>query len=323
VGLTSLYGKKIASIDIGSHTARMLIAEYVDSPEIFKPLARSRVYTHLAEGFKGGGGGDIREEAIERTIRALRVFVRSAKKYGVDEFYAVSTGVTRRAGNSKYFIDSVKAKSGLEIEIISGEKEALLTRRGVIYGSGEVESGSHVIFDLGGATTEFIWGQEQDLKINSLSIGALVLTQEYFDLDIPGEDKVLSLSNKLDAILDQGLSRKTANPVNVRLTGSGGTATTLAAIINGFGVREITPERINRLVIERDQIQRLFNRMCSMPIGKRKRVKGMEQGRAAVILAGALSILRIMNFFKCTEMTVSYSDILEGILISNIWGERQ
>jgi exopolyphosphatase / guanosine-5'-triphosphate,3'-diphosphate pyrophosphatase len=316
-------GKKIASIDIGSHTTRMLIAEFSDSPKVFKALARRRVYTNLAEGFKGGEKGDISEEAIARTTYALRAFAGLAKKYGVDEFYAVSTGVARRAVNSKYFIDSAKKKSGIDVEIISGEREGLLTRRGVAYGSGAVESGSHVIFDLGGATTEFIWGRENALKIKSLPIGALILTQGYFDSDPPGEDKVLALSNSIDTILDQGLSVEASGLHNVLLTGSGGTATTLAAIINRFGVREIVPEKINGLVVERDQIQNLFNRMSSMPLSRRRRIKGMEQGRAGVILAGALSILRIMNFFNIKEMKVSYSDILEGILISYILGERQ
>jgi len=311
-------GKKIASIDIGSHTARMLISEFVDSPQLFRPVARRSAYTSLGEGFKGNEEGDISNEAIARTVNVLQKFVSSAKRYGVDEFRAVSTGVVRRAGNRKNFIDSVKARSGIDVELISGSREALLTRRGVLHGSGNVDSGSNVIFDLGGGTTEFIWGEDDNLRIKSLPVGALVLTQGYFNSDPPGEDEIPALSSEIDLILKRGLSREKDSLNNIKLTVSGGTATTLAAIIKGFGVRKIVPEKINGLIIERAQIETLFNHMTSMPLSRRRRIKGMEQGRAGVILAGALAVLRIMYFFKCTEMMVSYSDILEGIIISYI-----
>jgi exopolyphosphatase/guanosine-5'-triphosphate,3'-diphosphate pyrophosphatase len=317
----SLRGKRIASLDIGSHTARMLIAEFTDPQQLFKALARKRIYTHLAEGFKGDGAGDLTEGAVARTSEALKKFAGAAKEYSVDDLFAVSTGVARRALNKKYFLDSVKDRSGIDVKIISGEREALLTRRGVIQGTGDIESDSHVIFDLGGATTEFIWGQEEDLKIKSLPLGALVLKQGYLYSDPPEDDMIRAMSTGIDSILDLGFRREKKRLNNIRLTGSGGTATTLAAIANRFGVREIIPERINGLVIELDRIEELINRLKSMPISKRQKIRGMEKGRSEVILAGAISVARIMHFFNSVQMTVSYSDILEGILISYILGE--
>jgi exopolyphosphatase/guanosine-5'-triphosphate,3'-diphosphate pyrophosphatase len=317
-----LKGKRIASLDIGSHTTRMLIAECTGSPRFFRALERRRVYTHLGEGFKGNEKGDLTEGAVERTSGAIKNFIASARKFGVDEFQAVSTGVSRRAGNSRYFLDSVKTRAGIDVKIISGKREAVLTRRGVIYGSGRSGSDSRVIFDLGGATTEFIWGDESDLRIKSLPIGALVLTHDYVNSDPPGSDTVRAISDRVAAILDHGLSREKKKLADILLTGSGGTATTLAAVLNRFGVREIIPERINRLVIERDRIEQLVNRIKYMPASGREKIKGMEKGRAEVILAGALAVAGIMHFFNTMEMTVSYSDILEGILISYILGEE-
>lgn len=317
----SLIGKKIASIDIGSYTTRMLVAEFTGYPHLFRALARKRVYTHLAEGFTGTGKGGLTDDAVERTAKALKNFVVSAKKLGVDEFCAVATGAARRASNKRFFLNSVNNKSGIDVKIISGEREALLTRRGVIYGSGNIEPDSHVIFDLGGATTEFIWGEEKDLQINSLPIGALVLTQGYLNSDPPEDKMIRVLSTEIDSILARGLLKGKKRVNNIRLTGSGGTATTLAAIINRFGVREIAPERINGLIIERNQIEKFFNNIKSMPISKRQKIKGMETGRAGVIIAGTLAVSRIMQFFNAEELTVSYSDILEGVLISYIMGE--
>jgi len=318
---SSFRGKRIAALDIGSHTTRMLVAEYTDSLNVFKALDRKRIYTHLAEGFKGNEKGDLTKEAVKRTSDALKGFVLKARKLGVDRFYAVSTGVARRAENAGYFLDTVRDTAGIEIKIISGEREALLTRRGVIYGSGEVHSDSHVIFDLGGATTEFIWGDERDLIIRSLPIGALVLKQGYLDSDPPDDDRVRALSNKVALILDSGLSGEKERLDNIKLTGSGGTASTLAAVINRFGVREIIPERINGLVLGQAQIHGFIDRISHMPFSARRRIRGMEKGRAEVVLAGALAVAGIMRFFNSIEMTVSYSDILEGIIISYIMEE--
>lgn len=319
--MTSLKGKRIASLDIGSHTARMLIAEFTDSPQLFKALARKRIYTRLAEGFEKDGAGDLSEGAIARTSEALKRFSITAKRYGVDELIALSTGVTRQARNKRHFIDTVKDSTGIDVKIISGEREAILTRSGVIHGSGNIESDSRVIFDLGGATTEFIWGQEEELKIKSVPLGALLMTQEYFHSDPPKDDMIRALSTGIDSILEMGLSRERKKLNNIQITGSGGTVTTLSAVINRIGVSEIAPEKINGMVIKLDQVERIFDRIRFMPISKRQNIKGMEKGRASVIIAGTLLVSRIMDFFHSKEMTVSYSDILEGILISYIMGE--
>jgi exopolyphosphatase / guanosine-5'-triphosphate,3'-diphosphate pyrophosphatase len=313
--------KRIAALDIGSHTTRMLVAEYTDSLNIFRVLDRKRTYTHLAEGFKGEGEGDLTEEAVNRTAKALKTFVASTGRLRVDEFCGVSTGVARRAKNKEFFIDSVKRISGLDIDIISGEREALLTRRGVIWGGGNINPDSQVIFDLGGATTEFIWGEEGDLGIKSLPIGALVLKQGYLESDPPTDDMLRVLSERIDSILHSGLSGEKWGLRNNRLIGSGGTASTLAAVIKRLGVKEISPGRINGLVLGLNDIENFINRIKSMPLSGRQRIKGMEKGRAEVIIAGTLAVSRIMHFFSSREMTASYSDILEGIIISYIWEE--
>jgi exopolyphosphatase/guanosine-5'-triphosphate,3'-diphosphate pyrophosphatase len=318
---SDLIGKKISAIDIGSHTTRMLAAEIIDSKQLFKPLARRRAYTHLAEGFTGNNSGALSLEAIDRTAVAIKNFAGLAKRLGADEVRAVSTGAARRADNKDSFLNAVKDRAGIEVEIISGEQEALLTRRGVIYGSCAVSSDSHVVFDLGGATTEFIRGKEDDLKINSLPIGALVLTQGFLHSDPPEDAMIHGLMEEIDSILVQGLSTERGKLSDIQLTGSGGTATTLAAVINRIGVRKILPENINGLIIKRGQIEALFNRLEPLPLIKRQNIRGMEKGRAEVILAGTLAILRIMHFFNSSEISVSYSDILEGILISYILGE--
>ena len=107
-----------------------------------------------------------------------------------------------------------------------------------------------------------------------------------------------------------------------RLLATGGTAVTLAALLNGISLDDITPERINGLNIDRSRLEALFREMKSLPLGERERLFGLDEGRAAVILAGALSVIRILNFFGSIELTVSMSDLLEGLLKEGMNGKN-
>ena len=112
--------RHIASIDIGSHTARLLIARETTSEDLFKPIVRKREYISLAEGFNKDSGSEISTDAIKRSLRVLDDFIRIARKYHVDIIRAVSTGIMRRAVNKKPFLDLILERTGIEVSLVSG-----------------------------------------------------------------------------------------------------------------------------------------------------------------------------------------------------------
>ena len=311
----------IASIDIGSHTARMLIAKRTDTPALFEPLARRRAYTILAEGFNGQPGGIIVREAIERALFALDDFVNAAREYGVEEILAVSTGVARKAGNREYFSGIIRDRTGIDAQIISGEKEAILTQKGVLHSLG-LKDGDPVIFDLGGGTTEFICGSGESRGVRSIPLGAVVLTQEFLEGDPPEEKEIDALNEYIDGILRKSLSREIFKGGINGLVGAGGTVTTLAAMLDNIDIEDITPARITGRILKREQLEILFSKLKSMSLSRKLGLTGLDQGRAGVILAGTMVVIRILHFFNALRLTASYSDILEGILISFLKGER-
>lgn len=313
--------KNISSIDLGSHTVRLLISQRTEYPELFRPLKRKRAYVHLAEGFEDNGKGVINPASMERAVKVLEDFTATAMEYHSEIPIAISTGVVREALNRDYFLDLIYDRTGLEVEVISGEMEALLTRKGVFH-SMDIKGGSSVIFDLGGGTTEFISGEEAESEVISVPLGAVVLTRRFFTSDPPGEDRLEDLSIYVDEILEAAFARDTYSESSLQLVGSGGTVTTLAAMIMRIDAKEITPDRLNGRILKREHIEGLFSDMRSLNITERLKMPGLDQGRADVILAGAVAIIRIMHFFMAAQMTVSYSDILEGILINYLQGEK-
>lgn len=307
-------GERLASLDLGSHTARMLIAERVEGPERFRSLARERAYIRLADGT--GPEETITPGAIHQTLKALRRFSRVARKYGVKRIHGVATGIMRRASNRDSLLDLIRRETGIQARVITGEEEAVLTSAGVLHCL-ERGDGPYGIFDLGGATTEFFAGAGQASLAVSLPLGAMTLTREFLPSDPPLDRELDALTGRVDATLTGNISgRMSLIRGGGVLVGTGGTVTTLGVMIHRISPGEITPERINGLILGGQAVEAVFTRLKGMPTGERARLQGLDQGRADVILAGTLVVLRIMHFLGSSQITVSMSDILEGILLS-------
>lgn len=312
--MAGLSGEYIASIDLGSHTARLLISKRIKGPVLFRPVARERAYTRLADGQGRQGKEIITRRAMERAVQALKTFVSIAEKYGVEDIPTVATGIMRRAANREELLEHIARETGIAPRVATGEEEAVLTAKGVLHSLGTA-GGPYRVFDLGGATTEFIAGQEKDFETVSQPLGAMTLTRGHLHSDPPTDGEVDALEGHVDGILKgiPGGGREDA-----QLVGTGGTVTTLGTMIHHIDPPDISPQVMNGLVLKRDAVETLFERMKRMPLQERIRLKGLDQGRADVMIAGTLVVLRIMETFRSPRLTVSLSDILEGILIQTL-----
>jgi exopolyphosphatase/guanosine-5'-triphosphate,3'-diphosphate pyrophosphatase len=305
--------KPCASIDIGSHTARLLIAEKSGSQGILRPLIRKRDYIRLSEGFDRAGKRIIQPDAIDRTLDVLRGFSRSLKTFDVGSVHAVATGLFREAANRDEFLDRIYESTGIRVRTITGDEEALLTGKGVLNAL-DIRKKPFIIFDLGGGSTEFLSGRGGRQTVRSIPLGAGILTQAYLKADPPEKDEIRVLSTYIDQILTESGMREVGAGDDYLVVGTGGTVTTLGAMTHRVPVEDITPEVINGLTIERSQIEGLFYRLRNLTLEERAKLPGLDTGRAGVIVAGSLIVIRILHFFKSVQLTVSMSDLLEAIL---------
>ena len=318
--MPSFEGECVASIDLGSHTARLLISERVEGPGLFHPIARERAYIRLADGQNPGGMKVISPRAMGRALKALKTFVTIAEKYGVENIHTAATGIMRGATNRDEMLDLISRETGIRPRVVTGEEEARLTAIGVLH-SLDTGALSYRIFDLGGATTEFITGQRDVFQTMSLPLGAMTLTRECLFSDPPTNDEIEALSEKVDGVLKGRLPGREAT-ADALLVGTGGTVTTLGAMIHHIAIPDVRPEGMNGLTLEREAVEALFEVMKRMHNKERVLLDGLDRGRADVILAGTLVVLRIMHIFQFPVLTISMSDILEGILIAALGSTR-
>jgi len=298
--------RKIAGIDVGSYTARMLIAEKYEDRIV--PILRMRDYINIANYFTEQE--IILDEAIKRCIDVLNAFLEKAKKHKVEEICAVGTGVIRRAKNRDDFIYQVKRYTGVEIIPISGKEEAFLTAEGVIYAISLNDSNFEIV-DIGGGSTEFFIKRGEVILPYSIPVGAAVLQNRFILSDPPLDSEIenafLYVKNLLE---DKILPNKAEN-----LIGTGGTIATLAAISYKIPFEMISPENLNGKRISYIQIKSIFEEIRQMDLSERINRFGLDKNRARVIISGIIILLSIIEIFHISEMTVSLSDILEGIIL--------
>jgi exopolyphosphatase/guanosine-5'-triphosphate,3'-diphosphate pyrophosphatase len=300
---------RIASIDIGTNTFRLLVSELKGSE--LEKIYIDRVITRLGGGFSRIERL-ISEDAVERALVVLQGFSRILKRYEVDRVRAVATSVVREALNGHDFMSRVKKEAGIEIELVSGEEEAELTVKGVLKSLPPVSKLS-LIFDVGGGSTEYAYVEEgMILGLTSTSLGVVHLAEKYLKRDIPTELEIRAISEDIEDVLSDELSLTSKfTDDHLSLIGTAGTPTTLAAV--ELGLNEYDPNVVNGFVLRREAVLGIFQTLVGIPREERLHIKGIERGREDIIIPGTLIVLKTMERVCKDEIVVSDGGLLEGI----------
>ncbi len=298
--------EKIASIDIGSNTLRLLIAE--KSGEKLRVVFRDREIVRLGRNFYPHRV--LSAQAVEAAIGVLVRFRKKADQEGVTEILSAGTGVLREAQNIAGFLSRIEKEIRLPVRIISGLEEARIMARGVLSifppGTGET-----VIFDLGGGSTEFVFLRDGQMAERvSLPLGVVTLTESFLRSDPPSPDEVEFLQGHCRNILKKTLPK---NDKIKNLIGTAGTATTLAAMVKKLF--RYDPDQINGTVLKQARLRRLSDEIIAMPLDMRAKLAGLEPGRADIIVAGILVVLEILDHFSQENLLVSDAGLLEGMIL--------
>lgn len=298
----------IAGIDIGTNTFRLLVAE-MDGAGPLREIGSAKETTRLGEGFSIKKA--FLPAALERSVAALKRFKEVLQKYRVDDLIVVGTSAVREAENRDIFLQEVKRQTGFEVQVISGEEEALCTFLGVnLVIQNQTEP--MLVIDIGGGSTEFI-GAEGDSPnfLLSTELGVVHLTEKHLKSDPPTPEELKSLRLAID---------KVVKPIGYHfppkglLVGTAGSITTLAAIDQKMTAYD--PKKINGYPLSRASLERIFKELCVMPLEERRKTLGLEKGREDIILTGALILLAVMELFGYDPVYVSDYGLREGILIN-------
>ena len=309
---------RIASLDVGSNTVRLLVAEPLSETE-FRPLRVERIITRLGGNFSPGKGLD--GEAMERTGKALRSFAEILKEEGAGRVVAVGTGVLREAPNGRAFLQRVERETGLRIRLLRGEEEAEMMLRGVWSALKDRES-PRLVTDVGGWSTEILWVEGgKPLHTASLALGAVALSEEFLTQDPPSLPELQRLNARVRSEFlrlraEWESDGRRPRDLHPQLVCTAGTATTLAAMDLALPVYD--PGRINGHRIPLSRFRRTCQHLQSLPVRDRGEIVGLEKGREDLIVAGAAILLNLMEVFDRTALEVIDSGLLEGALLEGM-----
>ena len=271
-------------------------------------LAEERVPLRLARELRDSN--EIGADAIERTVEAVADFLTLAKAAGVARTLAVATAAVREASNAKVLIERIRDETGLEVEIVDGDREASLTFLGAVH-SLPVENG--VLVDVGGGSVEIARFRDRKLeKAWTMPLGALRLSDRFITSDPPARgDRRRLVDHVVDSLRDATIPRLSSDE---RMVGTGGTVRTLAKIDRRE--RNYPIPRLHGYLIERAGVDELTELVASRPLSKRASLSGLSADRADSIVGGALTLQTVMDTLDAGTLTVSGRGLREGIALA-------
>jgi exopolyphosphatase/guanosine-5'-triphosphate,3'-diphosphate pyrophosphatase len=297
---------RVAAIDVGTNSTRLLVAE--DLPGGFRPVDRRMIITRLGQGVDRRR--TLAPEALQRTLSTIADYAAACGEYGVERLRVTGTSAVRDARNREEFFDAVRHLTGQDPELLSGEQEARTTFTGVV--SDLPHAGPILVVDIGGGSTELVFGTGKPERLVSMDVGCVRTYEKHLHSDPPSQEEIAALHADVRARL--GASQSTLRvPRGTRLVGVAGTVSQLATLKTGLSVYD--PEVTHHAVLSHGDVRLLARRLGSLPYDKRRRVKGLEPGRADVIIAGAQILICVMEAFDLPEVTVSERDILDGLVM--------
>jgi exopolyphosphatase/guanosine-5'-triphosphate,3'-diphosphate pyrophosphatase len=291
----------VAAIDCGTNTIKLLIG---DLPDV---TVRETRMVRLGQGVDATGR--LAPEALDRAFAAIDDYAALIKDHGVERIRFCATSATRDADNAALFTDGVRARLGIDPEVLSGDEEARLAFDGAVRGTSPLPDPVLVV-DVGGGSTELILGERATgpRSAYSMDVGSVRLHERCLGGDPPTADQVASCVAAIDAALD-------ACPVDpgaaAAVIGIAGTVTTVAAGV--LGLRAYDRDLIHGQVLEIDAFRRTVGDLVRATREERLALGFVHPGRADVIDAGALIVSRVLRRAGVPTVTVAETDILDGI----------
>lgn len=300
-------GKNIKGvIDIGTNSCRLFIAELENTSEgkkIKRELVKDVEIVKLGEGVNKTH--NLNPNAIKRTLDCLKKYKEKASSYGVENIRAFATSAVRDAENREVFLQEV-SKLGIKIECISGKTEATLN----FLGNSLVFKDRILVVDIGGGSTEFTLGKDKTIDfIQSINIGAVRATEKFFSDNDYSEEKL----EKCKAWIRKNLEiLKTIKDRDFKLIGVAGTATTQISVRDKMEIYDSS--KVHMATLTLDELKENLSLFLSKNFEERKKIVGLEEKRADVIIAGTLILLTILEELNQDKIIISESDNLSGAI---------
>jgi len=301
---------QVAVIDCGTNSIRLLIAEISGSN--FKEVIRTMEIVRLGQGVDENKA--FHPDAINRTLSAVKSFKEIIDKNKVDKIRFCATSATRDAMNRNIFIDGVRDILNIQVEVIPGVEEAALSFTGATYQLDQ-GSGPFLVVDIGGGSTEFVYGDKKVMSAKSVNIGCVRMSERHLTSQPPTMDQIASAIVDIDNAITQAAVSVPINSAKSLIAVAGSATTVAAAALN---LSKYDRDAIHLSKISADKVHKVAQMFQSMSKSEISALPYMHEGRVDVITAGSLVLSRVMAATGAVEFVASESDILDGMAFSLI-----
>jgi exopolyphosphatase/guanosine-5'-triphosphate,3'-diphosphate pyrophosphatase len=296
---------RVAAIDCGTNSIRLLIAD-IDGAN-FREIYREMEIVRLGQGVDKTG--QFHPDAILRTLAAVDKFAIEIAKRGVEKIRFCATSATRDATNRDLFIDGVRERLGIAPEVIPGEVEAALSFQGATRDFPATD-GPFLVIDIGGGSTEFVFGTTTVEFAKSMNIGCVRMTERHFTGGDADPGQIAAAIEDIDEAIAQA-AKIVPITKSKTLIAVAGTATTVAAAALELSTYDRYSIHLSRISAEK--VHAVSKAFLAMKREDREALGYMHPGRVDVIGAGSLVLSRIMLATGAKEFVASESDILDGM----------
>jgi exopolyphosphatase/guanosine-5'-triphosphate,3'-diphosphate pyrophosphatase len=301
---------RVAAIDCGTNSIRLLIADIDVSAGTFVEVTRLMKIVRLGEGVDKTG--QFAPAAIERTLTAVRDYAAEIARYQPVALRFCATSASRDASNRELFINGVEEILHTTPEVISGTEEAHLSFLGATRDF-SIDQGPFLVVDIGGGSTEFVYGTRDVEAAISVNIGCVRMADRHLRSDPPSETELAAARSDIDEAIARAAAVVPITSAKT-LVAVAGTATTVAAA--ALDLPRYDAEVLHLSRVSAAQARQVAERFAHLNHAQRAALPYMHPGRVDVISAGALVLSRVVDATGASEFIASEHDILDGIA----WG---
>lgn len=302
--------RRVAAVDCGTNSIRLLIAEADDAGGAFAEISRKMSIVKLGEGVDKNKA--FLPEAISRTLAALDIFAAEISDANVERVRFCATSATRDATNRSEFLIPVAQILGIEPEVITGDEEARLSFLGATRGLSK-NDGPFLVVDIGGGSTEFVFGTDRVASARSVNIGCVRMSERHFKSDPPTQVEIESARVDIKKAIAQAAEIVPIKKAKT-LIAVAGTATTVAAA--ALNLANYDSKLIHLAKISAGDTRKVSDWLLNLTQQERTELGYMHPGRVEVIAAGSLVLAEIVEATGLDYFVASEKDILDGIVWS-------
>lgn len=288
--------KQVAVLELGTNTFKYVVGSEAGI------VLDGALPLRLGADLHTSGG--ISDEVATQAIGQIKRTMVEIQAFQPQEIVCVGAMTLRMADNASVFIERVKEETGLQMKVLSGDREASLAFKAAALDG--MVAGDRAVLDVGGGSAELAFGSHRMEYSYSLPLGAVLLTHRFIDSDPPSESSLQAMSAYIHRLLKQNIRGAESSALIV----IGGTARNLASI-SGKGI------------LSKAELQELLDFLKRKPLSERKQIPGLDPGRADIIIAGSLLILEVMELLQLDSFSACEKGVRHAILAEALRSEWQ